>query len=100
MEDMLADAWRRSGHEGVLQVVRKVNQGQEHELRVRWVWFDAPPGDPDFPSVSAERLTTVTIEQHLAVEALDPDGAPQLDIYWPVAARQPVAAAAWSSLMR
>ena len=26
MEDMLADAWRRSGHQGVLQVVRKVNR--------------------------------------------------------------------------
>ncbi len=81
----MADAWRRSGQEGVLRVVRKVNQGQEHELRVRWVWFDARPGDPFFPSVSAERLTTVTIQQHLAVEALDPDGGPQLDIYWPVA---------------
>ena len=85
MEDMLADAWRRSGHQGVLQVVRKVNQRQGHELRVRWVWFDARPGDPDFPAVAPERLTTVTIEQHVAVETLDPDGAPQLDIYWPVA---------------
>ena len=85
MEDMVADAWRRSGQQGVLRVVRKVNQGQEHELHVRWVWFDARPGDPFFPSVSPERLTTVTIQQHLAVEALDPDGAPQLDIYWPVA---------------
>jgi signal transduction histidine kinase len=85
MEDMLADAWRRSGHQGVLQVVRKVNQRQERELRVRWVWFDARPGDPYSPSVSPERLTTVTIEQHQAVEALDPDGAMQLDIYWPVA---------------
>ena len=74
LEDMLADAWRRSGQQGVLQVVRKVNQGQAHELRVRWVWFDARPGDPCFPSVSPERLTTVTIEQHVAVEALDPDG--------------------------
>ena len=26
MEDMLADAWRRSGRQGVLQVVRKVNR--------------------------------------------------------------------------
>ena len=73
MEDMVADAWRRSGQQGVLRVVRKVNQGQEHELHVRWVWFDARPGDPFFPSVSPERLTTVTIQQHLAVEALDPD---------------------------
>ena len=50
------------------------------------MWFDARPGDPDFPSVAPEQLTTVTIEQHVAVEALDPDGTPQLDIYWPVAA--------------
>ena len=85
LEDMLADAWRRGGHEGVLQVVRKVNDRQERELRVRWVWFDAQPGDPDFPAVSPERLTTVTIEQHEAVEALDADGTPRLDVYWPVA---------------
>ena len=29
MEDMLADAWRRSGRQGVLQVVRKVNRREE-----------------------------------------------------------------------
>ncbi len=84
MEDMLADAWRQRGRQGVLQVVRKVNLAHERELRVRWVWFDAPAGDPDIPSVSPEQLTTVTIEQHTAVEALAPDGTPQLDIYWPV----------------
>ena len=84
MEGLLADAWQRSGHQGVLQCVRKANVGQKRYLRVRWVWFDSQPGDPYFPSASPDRLTTLTIEQHVAIEAADPDGTPYLHVYWPV----------------
>jgi signal transduction histidine kinase len=53
------------------------------------VWFDSPPGDPNSPAAAPERLTTVTIEQHLAIEDTDPEGIPCLRIYWPVALSAP-----------
>ena len=84
MEGLLADAWQKTGHQGVLQCVQKVNKGQNSYLRIRWVWFDSRPGDPYYPSASPDRLTTLTIEQHVAIEAADPDGTPYLHVYWPV----------------
>ena len=89
MEDVLADTWRSTGHQGVLQFVRKANDGQPHHSRIRWVWFDSPPGDPYSPAAGPERLTTVTIEQHLAIEGAGPEGTPYLHIYWPVALSAP-----------
>ena len=91
MEDVLADAWRSTGHEGVLQFVSKANDGQEHHVRIRWVWFDAQPGEPYSPSAAPERLTAVTIEQHQAIEGTDSEGTSYLHIYWPVALSAPAA---------
>jgi two-component system, NtrC family, sensor kinase len=84
MEDGLADAWRRAGHQGVLELLHKAS-GQEYPLRIRWVWFDSQPGTPFSPSAPAERLTTITIQRHVGVYAFDPEGEPCLHIYWPVA---------------
>jgi signal transduction histidine kinase len=84
MEGPLTDAWQRTGHQGVMQWVQKANDGQKSYLRIRWVWFDSQPGDPCFPSASPDRLTAISIEQHVAVEAPAPDGTPYLHVYWPV----------------
>ena len=84
LEDPLADAWQQKGHQGLVQCVRKANDGEKSYLRIRWVWFDSRPGDPYFPSASPNRLTAITIEQHVAVETPAPDGTPYLHTYWPV----------------
>ena len=36
------------------------------------------------PAVSAERLTSIVIQQHVAVETDEPGGTPNLHVYWPV----------------
>ena len=43
------------------------------------------PAVPTRRGQRGERLTTVTIEQHLAVEDVEPDGTPAMLVYWPVA---------------
>ena len=69
MEDPLAEVWRSAGQQGVLQFVRKANEGQTPNVRIRWV----------------EDLTSFTIQQHMAVKSFDADGTQYLRIYWPVA---------------
>ena len=89
MQDVLADTWRSTGHQGVLQFVSRANDGQERHVRIRWVWFDAQPGEPFSPSVGSEHLTSVTIQQHLPIEGADAEGMSYLHIYWPVALSTP-----------
>jgi signal transduction histidine kinase len=85
MEDLLANAWRSSGHQGMMQVIERANDGQEQHVRIRWVWFDAPTGDAHSPSAPPERLTAFSIEQHAAIEGAAKDGISYLHIYWPIA---------------
>ena len=89
MEEVLAGAWQSTGRPGVLQLVGRANDGQEHHVRIRWVWFDANPGEPDSPSTVPERLTAVTIEQHQPIEGTDPEGMSYLHVYWPVVLSAP-----------
>jgi two-component system, NtrC family, sensor kinase len=84
MEQILADAYRNDGPGGVQRLISSATARETDQMRIRWVWFDSRPGSPDSPSAPPERLTMVTIEQHLAVEDHDPDGVPALRIYWPV----------------
>jgi signal transduction histidine kinase len=86
MEDVLANAWRSAGHQAVLQFVERANDGQQHRVRIRWVWFDAPSNDDHCPSASREQLTPASVEQHLAIETDTPEGSSYLHIYWPVRA--------------
>jgi two-component system, NtrC family, sensor kinase len=85
MENALADAWRRAGQQEIHRLISDAAPVQASRMRIRWVWFDTQPGSPDAPWTARERLTTITIEQHLAVEDVEPDGTPSLHIYWPVA---------------
>ena len=84
MENQLADAWCCTGQKGVEQFVRKVNDGQGRNVRIRWVWFDTQPGSEFSPSVPLEYLTMITIQQPMAVESFDSSGTPYLHVYWPV----------------
>ena len=74
----------RRGYQAVQNVVRKAGTIHEGELRIRWVWFDNRPGDPDAPSAPPELLSVTAIERHAEIEASDSAGNPVLDIYWPV----------------
>jgi two-component system, NtrC family, sensor kinase len=84
MEKLLVEAFRQTGHQGVLQVVQSAT-GKDHPIRIRWVWFNAQPGSEFSPAAPSERLTPTAIQQHLVVAAIDSDGTAYAHVYWPVA---------------
>ncbi|HEV2970184.1 MAG TPA: hypothetical protein VGY55_09355, partial [Pirellulales bacterium] len=84
MEHLLIDAWRSSGDLGLRDFIRQASAGREQQLRIRWVWFDAAPDNPDSPAGPPDQLTTTVIEQHLATEGYSSDGNALLLVYWPV----------------
>jgi signal transduction histidine kinase len=89
MDDVLSDAWRNRGHEEVLQVVARANDDEPRHIRIRWVWFDAAPGDGHAPSAPPEFLTETLLERHLAIRSVDAEGLSYLHVYWPVAVSAP-----------
>ena len=85
LANVLPEAWRRAGQPGVQRLINESKANPVSGMRIRWVWFDVVPGGPDAPWTTRQRLTSVTIEQHLAVEDVEPDGTPAMLVYWPVA---------------
>jgi signal transduction histidine kinase len=83
MDDILVVAWRDRGREGALELIRSVNQ-ERHDMELRWVWFDAAPGDPYCPTATRELLIPAALDEHRPVAARRPDGADYLHIYWPI----------------
>src|SRR5262249_23238602 len=47
--------WHRDGQERALEMIRDAS-GRDGGVRMRWVWLDAPPGDPHAPAASASEL--------------------------------------------
>jgi two-component system, NtrC family, sensor kinase len=84
MEHLLVAAWRSSGDRGLHDFIRETSIGNEQRMRIRWVWFDVQPGDPDSPIASLDQLTTTVFEQHQTVEQSAPGGNELLLVYWPV----------------
>jgi signal transduction histidine kinase len=50
----LAEAWRVSGEARALELI-DVADRDEPDLRIRWVWYDAPPGDRFHPGPEERR---------------------------------------------
>jgi two-component system, NtrC family, sensor kinase len=84
MEKLLTDAWRSEGDRGMRESLRKILGRRQEPLRIRWVWFDPEAEDEFRPAVSAEQLTSIVIQEHVAVETYAPDGVSYLHVYWPV----------------
>lgn len=51
----LRRVWQSSGEQAMLDLVREANKS-EHQMRIRWVWLDAPPGDESEPRVPRGEL--------------------------------------------
>ncbi len=51
-----ARIWQRAGEASAQDLVEDANE-RESELLIRWVWRDAPDGDPHAPAVGREALT-------------------------------------------
>ena len=84
MQDPIADTWRRDQRVELVELLRKASP-KESGISIHWVWFDAGSGDEFSPAAPAEQLAAITIDRPLALEAVDPDGAPCLCVYEPVA---------------
>ena len=82
---LLADAWRTEGDRGMRESLRRIIGSQQQPLRIRWVWFDTNAEAEFCPAAAGERLTSIVIQEHVAVETDEPDGISYLHIYWPVA---------------
>ena len=104
MQAVLIDAWRNAGERGLEQTihdVEQVQQGQHFELHIRWVWFNRRAGEPEAPAAPPERLTKITLEQHLTIETTDPTGDELIEVYWPVPlANEPPGGLEFSESMR
>jgi two-component system NtrC family sensor kinase len=55
LAELIEDSWARRGPDGSREFVRRLDQ-EEGVIRLRLVWPDASPGDPDAPSVDASEL--------------------------------------------
>lgn len=51
---LVQDVWEKRGERRALQLIDEANE-TETLADIKWVWLDAPPGDPFAPLVSADR---------------------------------------------
>ncbi|HEV3417503.1 MAG TPA: HAMP domain-containing sensor histidine kinase [Pirellulales bacterium] len=84
MEHLLVAAWHSSGDRGLHDFIREASTRRDQQMRIRWVWFDVQPGDPDSPIASLDQLTATVFEQHQTVEQSASGGNELLLVYWPV----------------
>jgi signal transduction histidine kinase len=83
LKAVLADVWESKGMEDALQLLEAATE-EEHLLRIRWVWLDAPPGSPHAPEVRREVLDAVARGEESALWSTGDNGEPHLLTYVPV----------------
>ncbi len=82
-QEALVLAWRQGGREGARQVVRAINIAT-HETTIRWVWFDALPGDIDSPAAPIQWLQVSPEAEVFSFRYHDTSGVGCLHTYYPV----------------
>lgn len=83
MKTLVADAWQTKGQDLTLKLIKEANKN-EHQLQLRWVWLDAPPGDLYAPRVSREKLKPVVRGQAISFKKMAAKGAGHRYTYVPV----------------
>ncbi len=84
LEKLLVEAWRTEGDRGIRESLGRIIATQQQPLSIRWVWFDTTADAESCPATSPEQLTSLVIQEHVAVETEEPDGICYLHVYWPV----------------
>jgi two-component system NtrC family sensor kinase len=78
------DVWQSDGFERVQDVLRDVDKSEDL-VSVRWVWLNAPPGDPYEPVAARKGLAIAdTKGQRHVFRYHDAQGADYLYAYFPV----------------
>ena len=83
LEEMILVVWEKNGGDSAIEMIRTATDGRHH-MQVRWVWFDASPGDPFSPSAPPDLLQALIIKNHLPVEVQRPNGPNLLNHYWEI----------------
>lgn len=78
IEPSLRGMWRTQGPERVVALLQQMPL-EGYNVRVRWVWFDAPRTDPFGPMTSWERRS-----QPAQLVEIRNDGVGNLYAYWPL----------------
>jgi signal transduction histidine kinase len=87
MEEVLTLVWRDQGQAGAIQLIQKASEREPH-LHVRWVYFDASPGDPHCPAAPPEQVRAILEGRLRPVRSRGPDGALYAHAYWPMAVQR------------
>jgi two-component system, NtrC family, sensor kinase len=83
LANLVEDAWRLSGQERAIKVVEEAHADQPL-MGIRWVWLDAPQGDPRAPTAPPETLRSVSQGGEVFFKSLDANGGKRLYAYVPV----------------
>jgi signal transduction histidine kinase len=84
----VAEVWARDGQAEALRVLEGAD-AQEDGISIRWVWLDAPPGDPFAPQARPELLEGVTHGSEIARVEHEGDKGGRFFTYAPVAVGAP-----------
>lgn len=83
IKELNLDTWHEAGQNRALELIKRVDREEKH-LRIRWVWLDAPAGDPYKPRVTRAKLLPVFQGHEISVKRTDEDGPGHLYTYVPV----------------
>jgi two-component system NtrC family sensor kinase len=84
MKDLVIDVWRIGGQAQAMQNIARRNDGSQ-QIRIRWVWLDAQPGDAHEPQIPSEKLAPVKSGRDLTLLEPGTNGRPgYLYTYVPV----------------
>ncbi len=87
MRRLVTDAWRSGGRERAWRVLQDAN-AVEPAVDLRWVWLDAPPGDPYAPQVARDKLEPVLQGRDVTFMERDQSGQAYFYSYFPAAVEE------------
>ena len=80
---LVIETWNSDGRERAWKIIEDANQA-EPSIDVRWVWLNAPLGQPHAPHVSTERLKPVHQDQLLSLTIQEKGKPGQFYAYFPI----------------
>ncbi len=78
-------AWTSGNEARAMELIRYATE-QESHVTLRWVWLDAPPGDPHAPAARAEALAPIGLGRSVVLRLWPAESGETLYTYVPVRA--------------
>jgi len=83
VEPMLRDAWQSAGRGGMLRFVASI-EGDEQQVRIRWVWLDETADDATRPVAPHQSLSSIPLGRLTSVRVRTTDELGLYCSYFPV----------------